>query len=124
MRGQISGRSLACMLRTLIAALALVAAGATGGTAAAPARCASSCAAAYTVIADALPRDRANVLARAIVGTPGFDYDELARALRVRTTTQVKARWPRFCRRLYPRNEFAAEACDELLLGPSRRPAA
>ncbi len=113
------------MQRVLIAALVLGAAGATGANAAAPTRCSSSCVVAYAVIAEALPRDRTNMLARAIVATPGFNYMELSSALHIPTTRQVKARWPRFCRTLYPRNELAAEACDELLLGPPRnRPVA
>jgi hypothetical protein len=112
------------MLRSLIAALVLAATGAPAGNAAAPTRCGPKCAAAYAVIAEALPQDRANALARAILATPGFDYSELTSALHIPTTTQVKARWPHFCQTLYPQNELAAETCKRLLLAPSRRPVA
>lgn len=58
-----------------------------------PAACGTSCRAAYRAIAAALPHDQRNVLARAVVRTPGFDYAELSRALGVPTAAEIVGRW-------------------------------
>jgi hypothetical protein len=72
-------------------ALAVARSGPAAATRAAPAlECGAACVSAYAAIATALPGDRANVLARAILDTPGFDYARLARALHVPTTRELR----------------------------------
>ena len=55
--------------------------------------CSSGCRAAYAAIARALPHDRTNELARAIVHTQGFDFVALSRALDVPTSAQIMSRF-------------------------------
>jgi len=92
-------KSIALLLGGL-AASACLAAGTTAATSTstpAPAEssqpCTRICRSAYEAIAKALPRDRDNVLARAILGTRGCDYAELARALHVPTASEIEAQW-------------------------------
>jgi hypothetical protein len=80
-------------------------------------RCGTSCYAAYAAIARALPGDRSNVLARAVLGTRGFDYAQLARALQVPSPAEIRRRWRRSCEaRFSDRAEVAR--CDALIRGP------
>lgn len=76
-----------------------------------PRPCAQACTAAYRVIAEALPHDRDNDLARAMLGAPDFDYLELDRALHVPTIAQIHAQWRRYCRSRYPGDSRAAAVC-------------
>lgn len=57
--------------------------------------CGGSCVAAYRLVAEALPGDRSNSLARAILATPRFDYERLGRALEVPTALKIEAQWRR-----------------------------
>jgi hypothetical protein len=79
--------------------------------------CGPSCRSAYAAIARALPHDRANMLAHAILGTPGFDYLQLARALRIPTVAEIRAQWRRRCQARFPRDPGKARACYRLILG-------
>jgi len=91
-----------------------------------PATCGPSCRSAYAAIAQALPRDRGNVLASAILGTPGFDYLELARALQIPTLGEIHAHWRRHCHARFPHDPSRELACYRLILGrpPVELPAA
>lgn len=76
----------------LAAALVALAAGSSAArpvAAGPPPACSSSCRAAYDAIAKALPRDRGNVLLKALLHTPGFDWTLLARSLHVPTARQI-----------------------------------
>jgi hypothetical protein len=83
-----------------------------------PQQCALACRAAYTAIARALPQDRENTLARAILSTPHFDYLQLAKAMHVPTPAQVRRWWRRYCNAHFPASDRAALACFQLILGP------
>jgi hypothetical protein len=100
------------MLRAPLAAALVIALAATGAWAAgrssagtartgihpqhtATRSCGPTCLRAYDAIAKALPGDRGNVLARAILSTPGFDYPQLSRALHVPTQAEILALWRR-----------------------------
>jgi hypothetical protein len=88
--------------------------------------CDPSCRTAYAAIARALPRDRGNVLAAAILATPGFDFLQLARALRIPTVAEIRAQWRRRCQARFPHDPRLARACYRLILGrpPVSLPAA
>jgi hypothetical protein len=81
-------------------------------------QCASECRAAYTAIARALPQDRENTLARAILSTPHFDYLQLAKAMHVPTPAQVRRWWRHYCNSRFAADGRAALACFQLILGP------
>jgi len=87
-------------------------------TIAASESCGTGCQAAYRIVASALPADRTNVLARAILATPNFDYARLARALRIPTIPQIKAQWREWCNRTFPSSEALQRLCFRLILGP------
>jgi hypothetical protein len=77
----------------------------------APPTCGRTCEAAYDAIASALPRERDDRLARAILATPGFDYLQLDHSLGVPTSAQIHARWRRSCLERFPARTRAAVAC-------------
>lgn len=79
--------------------------------AASPRPCAQACTAAYRAIAEALPYDRDNELARAMLRTPHFDYVELDRALHVPTLAQIHVQWRRYCRARFPGRVRAVRIC-------------
>jgi hypothetical protein len=79
--------------------------------------CSQACRAGYQAIARALPRDRANVVARAIVRTSGFSYPELSRALGVPTGAQIRARWRASCEARFPKNPATVATCDREIVG-------
>ena len=81
--------------------------------------CGATCLSAYAAIARALPRDHENVLARAILSTPGFDYGQLGRALHVPTTREIRASWRRRCNAHFAGHARAARACYRQILGPT-----
>lgn len=93
-------------------------------TIAASRSCGESCQAAYRIVASALPGDRTNVLARAIVATPNFDYARLTRALRIPTVPEIKAQWRAWCNSTFPGSAELQRFCFQLILGPpeARRP--
>lgn len=111
------------MRRTTIPAILAVALTASVASAAPSAarrqQCDLPCRAAYTAIARALPQDRENTLASAILSTPHFDYLQLTKAMHVPTLAQVRRRWRRYCNAHFPADRRAALACFELILGPS-----
>jgi hypothetical protein len=77
---------------TVVVVLAVAWSVPAGATRAAPSRgCGAACVSAYAAIATALPGDHGNVLARAILGTPGFDYAQLSRALHLPTMRELQA---------------------------------
>jgi hypothetical protein len=76
-----------------------------------PPTCSRSCRAAYEAIAKALPRERGELLDRAILATPGFDYLQLDHWLRIPTSAQIHAQWRRSCRERFPSGSQAAAAC-------------
>jgi hypothetical protein len=116
------------MRRTTIAAILAAALTATVASAAPSTtprqQCNLACRAAYTAIARALPHDRENTLARAILSTPQFDYLQLAKAMHVPTPAQVRRWWRRYCNAHFPADDRAALACFQLILGPSQSGAA
>jgi hypothetical protein len=77
--------------------------------------CARTCKAAYSAIAAALPHERGELLARAIVTTPGFDYLQLARSLHIPTRAQIHAQWRRSCLERFPSSSQAATACIRMI---------
>lgn len=93
-------------------------------TIAASPQCGSSCQAAYRVVAAALPDDRANVLAGAILSTANFDYARLTRVLRIPTVPEIKAQWRAWCDRTFPGSTELQRICYRLILGPpsARKP--
>lgn len=76
-----------------------------------PRPCGQPCAAAYHAIAEALPNDRDNELARAMLHTPHFDYQELSRALHVPTIAEIRSQWRRYCHARFPDQPRVEEAC-------------
>jgi hypothetical protein len=84
-------------------------------TAAPETQCGRPCVAAYQAIAEALPHDRNNHLAHAILGAPGFDYLQLARALHVPTIARIRADWRRYCESRYPGNSRALAICVRMI---------
>jgi hypothetical protein len=83
--------------------------------------CGASCAAAYSAIARALPADRADGLARAVLATPGFDYGRLAHTLGIPTNAQLRAQWRRRCDARFPDDRRSANACFRLILPSTYR---
>ena len=83
--------------------------------------CGTSCAAAYSAIARALPADGATGLAHALLATPGFDYGRLTRALHIPTAAQLRADWRRRCDARYPDDRASANACYRLILRSTYR---
>jgi len=83
--------------------------------AASPRSCYRTCTAAYRAIAEVLPHDHDNRLARAIVHTPGFDYAKLSRLLRIPTVSHVRAQWRRNCLKRFPTYSQEAAACIRMI---------
>lgn len=83
--------------------------------------CGTPCQAAYEAIAKALPDDRGNSLARAILRTPGFDYPALSRALHIPTLAQIDAQWRRRCNTIFPDDRRLADACYRMILPSTYR---
>ncbi|HXH97752.1 MAG TPA: hypothetical protein VNH40_11130 [Gaiellaceae bacterium] len=110
------------MRRTILAAALAAALTATVASAAPSTarrqQCTLPCRAAYAAIARALPQDRENTLARAILGTPHFDYPQLAKAMRIPTPAQIRRWWRRYCNAQFAADSRAAFACFQLILGP------
>jgi hypothetical protein len=84
--------------------------------------CGTACHAAYQVIGKALQHDNANVVSQAILNTPTFDYNQLARTLKIPTVADIKAQWRHHCNTAFPHNPSAAGSCYRLILGWQRRP--
>jgi hypothetical protein len=77
--------------------------------------CGPTCRAAYQAIAEALPHDRDNYLARAILATPGFDYLQLTRALHVPTIARIRAQWRRYCQSRYAGDPRTSAICVRMI---------
>lgn len=113
--------TISCIVALLVGAGVARTLGQAGTPAPEPRSCGAPCAAAYRAIARALPRDRADTLARSILATPGFDYRRLALALGIPTTAQLRADWRRRCNAQFPDDRARAAACYALILTSTYR---
>ncbi len=73
--------------------------------------CRQECLSAYQAIARALKHDPDNVVAPAIVQTPGFSYGVLERVLGIPTGEQIRARWRASCDARFANRPATATLC-------------